>query len=367
MIATTESASVATTADPARLSNPRAQARGRNQQIDVLRGVAILLVLGRHHPYYGLWHRAGWIGVDLFFVLSGFLISGLLFAEYKSLGEINFRRFFIRRGFKIYPAYYCFLLLTLPVSLREIKVSDLTFMQSYFPGFWRHTWSLSIEEHFYLALPLMLILSYKLMPKLRFAWIPYAFPCLVAACLFMRVRQGAGASMWQVISPTHLRMDALFAGVTLSWFYHFRPGSLRLSRPLWIGLLGTALCSTAFFYEESDYWMYTAGLSALLLGFSCILVWAINTPQLQKLKLISAIGLYSYSIYLWHFPVAKIFEALFPVSFIGFWNYVAVTIAMGVAMAKAIENPSLRLRDRYFPSVRSPLDTRREGLSLRHS
>ena len=74
----------------------------RNQSLDVLRGIAILLVLGRHFNYFPLWRQAGWIGVDLFFVLSGFLISGLLFQEYKNTGKLDVRRFILRRGLKIW-------------------------------------------------------------------------------------------------------------------------------------------------------------------------------------------------------------------------------------------------------------------------
>src|SRR5260370_31028003 len=81
----------------------------RNQSLDVLRGVAILLVMGRHFPYYRPWGKVGWIGVDLFFVLSGFLISGLLYQEYKTLGKIRFGRFVFRRGFKIWPPFYVFM------------------------------------------------------------------------------------------------------------------------------------------------------------------------------------------------------------------------------------------------------------------
>ena len=84
----------------------------RNKRLDVLRCIALLLVMFNHG---GVWPAAahhGWIGVDLFFVLSGFLISGLLFSEYKARSSISFKRFFTRRGLKIYPAFYLFLFLT---------------------------------------------------------------------------------------------------------------------------------------------------------------------------------------------------------------------------------------------------------------
>src|ERR1700722_19491950 len=86
-------------------------------QLDVLRGLAILLVLGRHAivpredagrlaPLAKIWWHIGWTGVDLFFVLSGFLVGGLLLGELRSRGTLDIKRFIIRRGFKIWPAYY---------------------------------------------------------------------------------------------------------------------------------------------------------------------------------------------------------------------------------------------------------------------
>jgi len=178
--------------------------KARNQSLDVLRGVAILLVLGRHFPYYHLWTRAGWIGVDLFFVLSGFLISGLLFREYRETGAISLKRFFIRRGFRIYPPYCAFLLLTMPLTIGRLTWADLTFMQSYLARFWGHGWSLSVEEHCYVFLPLFFIVSPALFPRFEFRWIPYSLPIVIASCLAMRaaVRPGATTTR-QLIDPTH--------------------------------------------------------------------------------------------------------------------------------------------------------------------
>src|ERR1041385_5057357 len=89
----------------------------RNPQLDLLRGIAVLMVIACHYPYSHFLEKIGWAGVDLFFVLSGFLISGLLFTDWKSTGTISLSRFFIRRGFKIYPAFYVFLFVTAPIGL----------------------------------------------------------------------------------------------------------------------------------------------------------------------------------------------------------------------------------------------------------
>lgn len=87
----------------------------RWRTLDMLRGVAVLLVLFRHHPASGPLGHIGWVGVDLFFVLSGYLISGLVIDEYRSTGGVNGFRFLVRRGFKIYPSFYTFILLGLPL------------------------------------------------------------------------------------------------------------------------------------------------------------------------------------------------------------------------------------------------------------
>ena len=84
----------------------------RNKRLDILRCVAILLVVAAHAQIWRVTTRVGWVGVDLFFVLSGFLISGLLYSEYKQRQDISFRRFFVRRGLKIYPAFYLLVLAT---------------------------------------------------------------------------------------------------------------------------------------------------------------------------------------------------------------------------------------------------------------
>src|SRR5271165_4056899 len=97
-------------------TEPRAD--GRVLSLDVLRALAVLLVLGRHmdlspadvpgvmRGVAATWYRGGWIGVDLFFVLSGFLVSGLLFREYRRHNSLAVPRFLVRRGFRIYPAFF---------------------------------------------------------------------------------------------------------------------------------------------------------------------------------------------------------------------------------------------------------------------
>src|SRR6188474_3449733 len=125
----------------------------RLRELDFLRGIAIVLVLMRHQYLSGFTTTMGWVGVDLFFVLSGFLVSGLLFREYLREGTVHVTRFLIRRGLKIYPAFYVFLLLSVwfGVTVRQAQipprllVGEILFLQNYVGRLWPHTWSLAVE------------------------------------------------------------------------------------------------------------------------------------------------------------------------------------------------------------------------------
>src|SRR5262245_40976793 len=159
--------------------------RERLFALDILRGIAACLVLARHLPndldpaprgaeyLLECIHRVGWCGVDLFFVLSGFLISSLLFKEYTRHGDLHLSRFWARRAFKIWPAYFvAYGLMVLSLLLGSYRVNDRTgvsttlanvvpnvlFIQNFMADTvrWPHSWSIAVEEHFYLALPLLL-------------------------------------------------------------------------------------------------------------------------------------------------------------------------------------------------------------------
>ncbi|MEI6876293.1 MAG: acyltransferase, partial [Spirochaetota bacterium] len=157
----------------------------RLRSLDILRGLAILMVFASHVDprtseviaqlsglgSFAFWffHRLGRTGVELFFILSGFLIGGLLFRETSGTGRIDIWRFWIRRGFKIWPSYWLLLLVlaltrtTGYIDTRSIGTAlqsaamHLFFLQNYLPDNPNGpTWSLAVEEHFYLFLPLLL-------------------------------------------------------------------------------------------------------------------------------------------------------------------------------------------------------------------
>lgn len=199
----------------------------RNQKLDVLRAVAITLVFCRHTGSPAFLGLIGGIGVDLFFVLSGFLVSGLLFVEYKKHGTIQPGRFLIRRGFKIYPQFYLLAAITLvwatfctPEGLPRLQfcniIREMLFLQNYAPGlWWPYTWSLAVEEHFYIVLALAVTLIAK---TWSFKALPLGIGVTCVLVLLGRILTwilNPQVDNYVHYSPTHLRVDSLLMGY---WF-----------------------------------------------------------------------------------------------------------------------------------------------------
>lgn len=351
----------------------------RLPQLDALRAIAVLLVLSAHLTWKSIFLRFGWTGVDLFFVLSGFLISGLLFRDYKSTGKLHLGRFMIRRGLKIYPAYYFLLAATVigeaivgtPVAWSHLW-PDLIFVQNYRPGTWGHLWSLGVEEQFYLFLPLCLFLMIR---KSRLHWIPFVCIFIAVTCMLLRAIQLYTSPFSHIMHCTasHLRFDALFYGVLLSYFREFRAEALdRLLYGNGRFLLGFSLLGTlpALLFDERQAGMYVIGLTTLYLGYGGLLLYFLSRRgQGLAIRCLSKIGMYSYSIYLFHLPIAFISIAVLQDRL--HWNrdyvffvYMLASIVVGIGISRMIEYPVLRLRDQFFPAEkRGPLQARGRGSS----
>ncbi len=339
----------------------------RDFNLDVLRGFAILLVV-LFHMGVPVFQTGGWIGVDLFFVLSGFLISGLLFREWIATGAIKITRFYIRRGFKIYPGFYAMLLVTVAVNFirpgipsfpvtGHAVLAEATFTQNYFQGIWGQTWSLAVEEHFYLLLPLLLCFLIKRNEKNPFRGMPTLFMVIATTELMLRV-----VTTWHMTSPefriryqfpTHLRLDGLMFGVLLGYYYHFEPAKIAELAKGKTGIAVTTLAVLlAALVAPMNPLMHTFGFTFLLLGFGFLVCKVVDAAPAGWLRIIltpvSKLGYYSYSVYLWHGWACRLLPRhnaeQYVLTFIG-------AIVPGILMAHAIEIPFLSLRNRLFPTL----------------
>jgi peptidoglycan/LPS O-acetylase OafA/YrhL len=397
--------------------------------LDVLRAVAILLVLGAHTPFrlppetlfyplFALWKRIGWAGVDLFFVLSGFLIGGLLFAEHRRRGAICYRRFFLRRFFKIWPAYLVFLAATFAWDVREGPGSlsrnvgrsakamwpYLVHAQNYYAPLVErigHAWSLAVEEHFYLLLPLLLAgMSWWAARRQRIAiaradaagnQTPSPFGAMPWVCLGLAVLcLGLRAIGWRTRTegefdpfvhhwPTHARIDSLFVGVALAYAVNFAPHRIEALRRRWwlVAVLSIACFAPIARAEFDSALICTIGYTLLAAGSAGLVLlawWAseghatgsgrTHAPSGLPTRALARVGSYSYSIYLWHMPFTV------PVvirlqNHLGLWQsplhyalmmaiYIAASVGLGAVMYHAVELRALALRERWFSAQPQP-------------
>jgi peptidoglycan/LPS O-acetylase OafA/YrhL len=312
--------------------------------------------------------------VDLFFVISGFLISGLLFSEFQKRGNIDFGRFAIRRGLKLYPTLY---VLVFGVALTRLiqngfhirrailtpLLHDVLFLQSYAPGTYGHFWSLSVEEHFYILLGLLL---YFMLRRSRgadsFRPLPVVFGVVALGCLSLRLVHAwivQPYSYFTHLFPTHFRLDSLLFGVLLSYWSHFHHERFRAvvtrMRPFLLPL-GMLLIAPAFIWDQSEFFTYTAGLTFFYVGYGALMLWLREVPLTTcgfsgcLLRPVSYIGQHSYPIYLFHVAIVQLLlKSDIQHTVFGLVLYFVSSIAVGIFFSKLIEFPVLRLRDRWFP------------------
>jgi peptidoglycan/LPS O-acetylase OafA/YrhL len=337
----------------------------REIELDFIRGIAILMVVDFHSLYGPLFYplrllgfvRFGASGVSVFFVLSGFLVGGLLVKEWKVRGSIDSRRFLVRRGFKIWPSYYLFIALILVTRHRTLHQmwGNLLNIQNYVGGV-AHTWSLAVEEHAYILLVLFLAFAARRRLSVRNVWI-----LLLGSVIFVTaLRFFLNILGYDIFAATHTRIDGILIGVLLAMLYHYVPETFnRVQNLRWIWIGGLLLSLLCFRFPVPYIWRPSLIITVgNLLGVSLLMLLYRHREGKRRnplYRFIAWIGLYSYGIYLWHVSIIAPIAALgrrMPHTAAVVWETIAplvFAIAIGVFMTKLIEFPALRLRDRLFP------------------
>lgn len=296
---------------------------------DGIRGLAVIAVILTHLHFLNLLENYhillpafkplinGTAGVQAFFILSGFLITMLLIKEKNKTGSISIRNFFIRRTLRIFPLYFVFLLLstflyfldnqvTNPISLIFSWAYIYNFIpKSHYTSFMGHTWSLAVEEHFYLIWPFVFIFLFRLKFTSRIMWVVgLILLSQIAHLLLMalHVNNSYFVERWTFVAGSNILMGCLLSMIILSeeWGERFAKYSTKL-------VLGIAVClyvSTALFISDD---VVVTKLLAPFIRSICISIFIlyIFTHQTSRLvgfleiRFLKYIGLISYGIYMY--------------------------------------------------------------------
>ena len=382
------------TTNLALVADPRFAHRSRQPGLDLLRAFAIVLVVFYHAGIFGfslphdLQHFC-WIGVDLFFVLSGYLIAGQLIKSY-ARGQIpSLWRFFWRRALRILPAYFVVLAIYVFLPwLREFPEMPpawkfLSFVQNI--GLrggtaFSHAWSLCIEAQFYLLLPFLLVLIMRL--KRGGMALPVA---VLVGGIILRAAIAYFISADGIVSyrgfqrliyyPTWPRLDPLTLGVCLAAIEQFRPHWWKklTDSAVWLWLPALAFIIYGLYLGEGDQLTIATAIwqfPLIALGMAAFLVCAVSPRlPLQRVALpgTAFIASIAYSVYLihklaihWVDGVCKAYD-LTPTSALAILMVLVAIALIGTILFFSVERPFLQLRQKRAFDERQVVVTRRLG------
>lgn len=303
--------------------------------LDGVRAIAVMAVLLYHGGVSFV--SGGFLGVDVFFVLSGYLITELFLLEHEGTGRIDLKAFWARRARRLLPALvlvvafiavYAFVVAD-PSELGRIRgdgVATLLYVanwwyafggQSYFEQFqspspFRHTWSLAIEEQFYLLWPLLVGAGLALWGRDKRRWIAALLIAAGTSAVVMAVLFNPNRDPSRIFYGVDTRAQALLVGAALAWLLH-RVDFKRVGEPQLeaLGSIGLLLVMATFWVAQDGTrspWLYRGGFLAIALASAALVAAAVSPYPGPLTRLLSAaplvaVGRISYGLYLWHWPI----------------------------------------------------------------
>jgi peptidoglycan/LPS O-acetylase OafA/YrhL/CubicO group peptidase (beta-lactamase class C family) len=329
--------------------------------LDGLRALAVVAVL-LYHAELGI--VGGFLGVEVFFVLSGFLITALLFAEWQQHGHIRLAAFWMRRARRLLPALILMLggtlllaWLLVPDELSMLRADALAALgyvmnwrlvfnqQSYFdpmirPSLLQNLWSLAVEEQFYLLWPLLFIAGMRYLG--RFGLLIATLVLAAASVTLMAWLYQPGADPSRMYYGTDTRAAGLLIGAALALAWPLRRATVAELRFGWLlsgaGALALVGLLVAFVRVYEFYpWLYRGGFLIVAIG-TAIMIAAVIHPRTRFLPAMLGcwplrwIGLRSYGIYLWHWPIFMVTRPYQDVPFDG-WPLLLLRLALVVGLA----------------------------------
>jgi peptidoglycan/LPS O-acetylase OafA/YrhL len=363
---------------PPRPSPPGAaayDARDYQPALDGLRALSIIAVLLYHDESL---IPGGYLGVDIFFVLSGFLITSLLFAEWRRAGQIDLRRFYLRRALRLFPALAVLLMvsgafaLAFPHAPQTPKIFrglgySLLYITNWANGTdpmllgpLSHTWSLAVEEQFYLLWPILFIALLRLTKGRRSLTLAILGLALASAAwraiLFL-----SGTTFWRLYNGTDSRADSLLVGcvVAVAMMRLDLPrviGGPRAAR--WLACAGGIALAGLMVSQPLQWSGYYLGWFFLVaLAAAALVLGVLTNPDWVFTRVLSWgplvwIGRLSYSLYLWHYPIYGFVKS----ERLGLDRTVVIVLRLLLAFVAAIG--SYYLVERPFLSLKKRLGNR---------
>jgi peptidoglycan/LPS O-acetylase OafA/YrhL len=361
-------------------ANPARRQLSRVPAFDGVRGVAVLLVIWFHAGLIRVLTPAqrplgGFLGVDVFFVLSGFLITALLLGEQARRGRIRFGAFYRRRAMRLFPVLVAFVIahqifawtLHLNSGREHATALGVLFYYTNWKAAWfppltiayGHLWSLAVEEQFYLVWPLVIAVV-GIRARLRTVLLVYG--SLIGFVVIRRaVLWHDGVSWSRLGLGTDTRADALLIGALLAHLWirgRFPKRGIRFAA--WLSLGVIVLCFARCRYDSGFLFMggFTVFATAVAITFLAVLEtdWAVI--RFLDLRPLRAVGRVSYGLYVWH-PLVFIWVTYYTVH----WSrparlalVVIMTSLVTYASWKLIEQPFLRWKDRIEQRARVQAD-----------
>lgn len=357
--------------------------------LDHLRALAISLVFFYHytvfpHPSWmdNIFIRFGWCGVDLFFTLSGFLITNQLLASWKKTRQIPFKAFYIKRIFRIFPPYFfiLFIYIFVPAFHEREMLAPLwkmfTFTQNYGQdirryGTFSHAWSLCVEEQFYLLLPIILmwLLSSRLAKKA--GWLILSFFLLTIILRWLsweyflkpNIASDDFSIHWYklIYYPAYTRLDGLMVGVGIAAINQFRERWMitlnRYADALIIA--GSILFAASLFIciDQHGFYATIFGFSIIAIAFGCFVMSAIlpdSKLYQTKSMMTKNLAALSYALYLSHKGIIHLTQKV--LSELGLQNNsnwvflicILTCICAALFMRMMIEKPFLKIRNKLL-------------------
>ncbi len=341
--------------------------------LDGLRGISIIAVMAFNG--HMLWMQGGFVGVDIFFVLSGFLITSLLVQGYRRTSRMGFKNFYFRRALRLLPALvllmlFCvaYALILQPADKAAITLKGVLYTLFYVAnwvqvppnepgiGALSHAWSLSVEEQFYIVWPLVLLILLKLRNKV-------AVLAILSALIGVSILSSVW--MWHQNVPylrmyfgsdtrAHELLIGCVAALLLSWGTFKRTTGLRRGFHVLSAISLAGIVLSFFLARHYGAFVYNGGFALISVGTAVLILDLLLFPsalsRVFEFAPLVWIGKISYGLYLWHFPIfeasRKVFEGrMNPILFevIG----VAATMLVATASYYLLEQPFLRLRGRF--------------------